>query len=252
MAAAGADAIIAAGGDGTAYEVAQAIRGTGVALGIAPAGSGNDLAFHLGISGDAESVIARLANGGIEPADRLDVNGRVILTAVVWGAAAGVGVDANRLRAKLPFWSRLPKSVRGTVYQATATSRLLLDKDGIFDLTATVDGSTRRWRAWSAGVGDATRIGGAFKAFPDATKRDGKAHLLISEKTGYVSRILTAALMRPGLHQARPGVTTAMFKQATIVTDPPQVWVADGEELPATATFECAVIPDGLPLLLPG
>ena len=31
-----------------------------------------------------------------------------------------------------------------------------------------------------------------------------------------------------------------------------QIWVADGEELPATATFECAVVPDGLPLLMPG
>lgn len=252
MAAAGADAIIAAGGDGTAWEVAQAIRGSTIALGIAPAGSGNDLAFHLGITDDAESVIPKLANGGIESADRLDVNGRVILTAVVWGAAAGVGVDANRLRAKLPGWSRLPKAVKGAVYQATATSRLLLDQDGIFDLEAIVDGTSHRWRAWSAGVGDATRIGGAFKAFPDATKRDGKAHLLVAEKTGYATRILTAALMRPGLHQARPGVHTATFRSATITTRPAQVWVADGEELPSTSVFECAVVPDGLPLLLPG
>ncbi len=252
MAAAGADAIVAAGGDGTAYEVAQAIRGSGVALGIAPAGSGNDLAFHLGIRGDAESVVAQLGAGVIQAADRLDVNGRVILTAVVWGVAAGVGIDANKLRAKLPFWSRLPKSVRGTVYQATATSRLLLDKDGIFDLTATLDGATHRWRTWSAGVGDAVRIGGAFHAFPGASKRDGEGHLLISEKTGYVSRILTAALMQPGLHQARPGVHTYRFRQAVIRTAPPQVWVADGEELPATDTFTCAVVPDGLPLLLPG
>ena len=190
--------------------------------------------------------------GVVAHGDRLDVNGRVILTAVVWGAAAGVGIDANALRAKIPSWSRLPKSVRGTVYQATATSRLLLDKDGIFNMTAVVDGATHRWRVWSAGVGDATRIGGAFKAFPGASKRDGRAHLLIAEKTGYVSRILTAALMRPGYHQSRPGVHTATFRRATITTEPAQVWVADGEELPATTSFECAVIPDGLPLLLPG
>jgi diacylglycerol kinase family enzyme len=43
----GVDSVIAVGGDGTINEVAQALIGTDVPLGIIPYGSGNGLARHL-------------------------------------------------------------------------------------------------------------------------------------------------------------------------------------------------------------
>ena len=46
----GYDAVVAIGGDGTVNEIARALMGTPVALGIVPSGSGNGLALHLKMS----------------------------------------------------------------------------------------------------------------------------------------------------------------------------------------------------------
>src|SRR2546423_15001118 len=44
---AGASAVVAVGGDGTVHLALQAVAGTGVPLGIVPAGTGNDIATNL-------------------------------------------------------------------------------------------------------------------------------------------------------------------------------------------------------------
>jgi len=56
--------IVAVGGDGTVHEVASALRGSDIALGILPLGSGNDYAITQGISRkDIDQAIEVLANG---------------------------------------------------------------------------------------------------------------------------------------------------------------------------------------------
>lgn len=247
----GARAIIAAGGDGTVHEVLQPMKGTGVALGVVPGGSGNDFAFHVGVRGDARPVLRDLAAGRVKPADRMDVNGKVICTAAVWGVSAGVGEDATKIREKVKNWGKYPRLVKGAVYQVAAVSRLLRDVDGIFTVTVEADGRSDRYRAWSAAVGDSRRIGGAFLAFPEASKHDGLANLLIAEKGPWKERMWTAALLGPGLHQARPGVHTAKFRKAVLELDRPMTCVADGEIWPAESRYEVEVVPDGQPLLLP-
>ena len=58
------DMIVAVGGDGTAHEVASALRGTGRPLGILPIGSGNDFARALGIPlFDSQGAVDLLSTG---------------------------------------------------------------------------------------------------------------------------------------------------------------------------------------------
>lgn len=248
---AGADAIIAAGGDGTAFEVLQPLRGRAVALGVLPSGSGNDFAFHLGIKGTLEALADRLARARVVPQDRLDVNGLTLATAALLGVAAEVGREADRLRSKVTSWHAVPAPLRGAVYQVAAVTRVLKDVDDAFGLTVTADGIHERIRAWSAVVGDSRRIGGAFLAFPDASKRDGLANFVAVEKGPFAERSLTSALFRFGLHGKRPGVHLLSFAHAVLETDRPLPWVADGETQEPAARFTIDIVPDGLPLLLP-
>lgn len=248
---AGADAVIAAGGDGTAFEVLQPLRDRPVALGVLPSGSGNDFAFHLGLKGSLDELAAGLGRGRIVQRDRLDVNGLTLITAALFGVAAEVGREADRLRAKVKSWHAVPAPLRGAVYQVAAVSRVVRDLDEPFRLTVTADGAVRTIRAWSAVVGDSRRIGGAFLAFPEASKRDGVANLVAVEKGPFAERSLTSALFRFGLHGRRPGVHLLTFARAVLETDRPMDWVADGEAQPPASRFDVAVTPDGLALLLP-
>jgi diacylglycerol kinase family enzyme len=62
--AAGASAIVGVGGDGTLREIAASLAGTGVPLGIVPAGTGNLLAGIVGIPGSVSAAVAALEKSG--------------------------------------------------------------------------------------------------------------------------------------------------------------------------------------------
>jgi YegS/Rv2252/BmrU family lipid kinase len=85
---AGADLVLAVGGDGTANEVAQGLLGSPAALGIVPAGSGNGLARALRIPLRPEPALAALESGARRRMDVGFLNGRLFLN------VAGVGFDA--------------------------------------------------------------------------------------------------------------------------------------------------------------
>ncbi|MEZ4518640.1 MAG: acylglycerol kinase family protein [Chloroflexota bacterium] len=62
----GYDIVVAAGGDGTIHEVVNGLfdgTRTRLPVGIIPLGSGNDLAYGLGIPNDIDGAVARIFNG---------------------------------------------------------------------------------------------------------------------------------------------------------------------------------------------
>ena len=61
---AGVPLVVAVGGDGTIYEVANGILGTGTTLGLIPFGTGNDLARTLGLFGDLPLACRTLLRAG--------------------------------------------------------------------------------------------------------------------------------------------------------------------------------------------
>ena len=86
--AAGADLVVAVGGDGTVNEVARGLLGTRAALGIVPVGSGNGLARALRIPLRPDAALAALEGGARRRIDVGFINGRPFLN------VAGVGFDA--------------------------------------------------------------------------------------------------------------------------------------------------------------
>lgn len=87
-AAEGYAAVLAAGGDGTVNETAIALCGTGVPLGIIPAGSGNGLARHIGIPVDPRLSLRVIEEWHVVDCDYGSVNGHPFF------CTFGVGFDA--------------------------------------------------------------------------------------------------------------------------------------------------------------
>ena len=76
---AGADAVVAGGGDGTLRAVASVLVGGEVPLGILPLGTLNHFAADLKIPTDLEAAIRLIAEGEVHRLDVGEVNGEVFL-----------------------------------------------------------------------------------------------------------------------------------------------------------------------------
>jgi diacylglycerol kinase family enzyme len=74
-----ADAIIAAGGDGTVSAVAGALAGGQIALGVLPLGTLNHFAKDLGLPLDLEAAVRQIATGRTMRVDVGEVNGHVFV-----------------------------------------------------------------------------------------------------------------------------------------------------------------------------
>ena len=81
--------IIAAGGDGTANEIANGIAGSDAALALYPIGSGNDFARALGYPRRRRDVPRFVRAAQRRRIDVGEVNGRVFVN------SAGVGIDGH-------------------------------------------------------------------------------------------------------------------------------------------------------------
>ena len=108
--------VVAVGGDGTINEIINAIGNTGVALGIIPLGSSNELATMLGIT-DWQSACNILAARKIEEVDLGLINDKVFVTAASIGFD-NIIFDMKRSRAtgtlgRFAYVTKLSGAARG-------------------------------------------------------------------------------------------------------------------------------------------
>ncbi|MGH2535774.1 MAG: diacylglycerol/lipid kinase family protein [Candidatus Promineifilaceae bacterium] len=146
----GAEWVLAAGGDGTVSAVADGLAGSGVPLGIIPAGTGNALAQELGIPQNIERAVQLLAGRPpARPLDAIQCDGRHFVLAV------GTGMDAYAISGA----SRQAKRRLGRLAYLASTLKVALGvQPRVFTLVA--DGRRRRVRAAAiliANIGTLTR-----------------------------------------------------------------------------------------------
>jgi diacylglycerol kinase family enzyme len=106
--AAGADAVVVAGGDGTIACAAQQLAGGSVPLGIIPFGTMNLFAKDLRLPiGDVAAALRVLADGHVRRIDVGDVNGRVFLCASMLGLPVRLGRYREGSRGSATLWLRM-------------------------------------------------------------------------------------------------------------------------------------------------
>jgi diacylglycerol kinase (ATP) len=122
----GYDIVVAVGGDGSVNEIAPALIGTNVSLGIIPAGSGNGLAMHLGYGRELAKAVKKLNTAENQLIDVGVLNGRPFFN------VAGIGFDglvsnlmkASNWRGFVPYFL---KSMEAGLTYTPLTCRIELD-----------------------------------------------------------------------------------------------------------------------------
>jgi diacylglycerol kinase (ATP) len=179
------DVAIVAGGDGTTGDVARAIVGTDVTLGILPFGTFMNIARGLAIPRDDPRAAAEvIARSTMRKIDVGEVGGRLFFE------AAGIGLDADMFRAGRAIQ-------RGDRGLAVAALRALLRRRSA-RVRIDVDGRVHTHRVLQAVVCDGPWYGWGFSVAPDATIDDGLLDLVIfGDSRWQVLREAIAAAVEP-------------------------------------------------------
>lgn len=165
---AGAELVVAAGGDGTVRHVAHALGGTGVDLGIVPIGTANLLAHNLDLPRTVEGAVEVALTGRARPVDlgiaRVDDEARDLPFVVL----AGMGHDAATVAATNPT---LKERVGWPAYVAPAAVKALRRP-----VPVTVrhdDGEPEHLRVWSVLAANCERVRAGVRIAPGGLVDDG-------------------------------------------------------------------------------
>lgn len=204
-----ADVVVAVGGDGTVYEVANAIAETDVALGVIPSGSGNDTLRSMGVTATQESCIHDIVS--LEPRwmDLGKMNDRYFVNAV------GIGLDAEVNHETDLHREMVHKVGAVGVYGYSAVRVLARFKP--YKLKLTIDKKKPIYKTVSlCTIGNGTMTGGGFKLTPKARMDDGKLDISAADYLGKAKSIFSMKKAYDGKHIHMKEVLYTKFKHLKI------------------------------------
>lgn len=233
------DVVFAVGGDGTVHEIARRLIGTGITLGILPAGSGNGLARHLGIPVDPKKALAGFKTLRVETIDTAVVNG------LPFFGVMGVGFDAVIAER---FASSTTRGLETYVRVGVQLLSSFVPEE--YEIEIDGEASIRR-RAFIVAIANSNQYGNEARIAPLASLQDGLLDLVVIERPP----ILAAPLMMTQLfsgHLHRSNATWMRQARKVRVRRAEEGWGhLDGDAVRLPAEFEVSVVPASLKVIVP-
>ena len=163
----GADLVLVCGGDGTVREVCAALAGTGIAIGIVPAGTGNLLARNLSIPLYIRAAIDVALTGQDRAIDMVEVSGDnmadthfMVMAGMGFDAAIMDGVNED-IKKRIGWLAYVISALKSLMFPAM---RLEISIDG---------GDFTKHRARTIVVGNVGYLQAGMPLLPDAVIDDG-------------------------------------------------------------------------------
>lgn len=234
--------VLAAGGDGTVNEVAAALLGTGVPLGIVPVGSGNGLARALRIPLRPDRALAALEGGVARRMDVGQINGKPFLN------VAGVGFDAF---VGWAFHKAGRKGGRRGILTYVRTSFRLLRLYNAPDLRLEASGTILDARPFVMAFANGPQYGAGAVLNPGARLNDGRLEVVLLEDGPLLETLaLAPRLFLGGIERSRRYRRLAV-EEALLLARVPAQHHRDGEPEPEAERLEVKLLPKALRVLVP-
>jgi diacylglycerol kinase (ATP) len=241
---AGADLVLIWGGDGMTQRSVDALAGSGVPVGLLPAGTANLLASNLGIPAKLDAAVQVALHG-----DRRNLDLGLLAVAGVeehFAVMAGAGFDAElvggadrRSKArlgKLAYFRSGLAGVRGPVVKARVK----------------VDG-----KVWYAGpvscvlLGNVGRIVGGVPAFDDADPSDGLLEVGVTTASGVLQWARTLGRMTFGRSDNSKFIRITRGRKISVKLAKSMPVELDGGARDDARSFTATVAPGALIVCVP-
>jgi diacylglycerol kinase (ATP) len=244
---AGARALVVVGGDGMVHLGVNAVAGTPTALGVIPAGTGNDVPRELGLPAQVEpavsAIVATLRNGRVRHVDAVRCSGDEGSRWFAGVLAAGFDAVVNE---RANGWAERRGWPRGSARYTLAVLRELpsfRQRDYVLEL----DGVRLETSAMIVAVANTPAYGGGMRVAPGARPDDGLLDVLVAGPLGRAEFVRVFPRVFRGRHVDHPGVHLHRAKRVRIAADG-IVGYADGERV-GPLPLDCEVVPGALRLL---
>lgn len=235
----GVQRILVVGGDGMVNSIGSALLGTGTALGVIPAGSGNGFARHFNIPQEPAAAAKKLAEAPVKRIDVGLVNGRpfFVTCSTAWDAALVKTFE------KFPFRGPLPYILAGAY-------ELLEYKPGPIDVE--LDGTPLHLDPpLVLTAANLTQYGNNAYVAPTADASDGLLEMVYLAKKDTHHLLANLHRLFDASIDQLPSVLTYTFRKMVLHRERPDPIQIDGELVEAPETVTIEVRPDALSVLVP-
>lgn len=222
----GYDLVVAAGGDGTIHEVVNGLVWGGQAnarLGVIPIGSGNDLAYTLGLNTDVEAAVRRLFTGQPQTIDLARVEDdrgryRIISNGLGIGFDATIAIQAEGITRIRGFPMYVLATLRTIAfYYQTPSCSIHFDDESISQDILLL------------AIGLGKRAGGGFLLTPDAAVNDNFLDSCTVNPVGRLTMLNMLPRVMKGTHVTSRHVTMRKSRRIHIKSNMPLPIHIDGE-----------------------
>jgi YegS/Rv2252/BmrU family lipid kinase len=180
----GAELVLVCGGDGTVRTVCAELAGTGIPVGVVPAGTGNLLARNLSIPLYLQAAVDVALNGQDRAIDLVRISGDSVAEDEHFLVMAGMGFDAaimegasEQIKARVGWLAYVVSALKNLMFPAV---RIEVSVDG---------GPWTKHRARTVVIGNVGYLQAGMPLLPDATIDDGILDVVILHPRRFLSWI---------------------------------------------------------------
>jgi len=231
------DRVIVVGGDGTVKNIAELLAGTGIPLGILPAGSANGMARELGLPEAMDACLDIVLNGCVKAVDIIRINHKELCLHL-----SDIGMNAQLVKYFEESSGRGKLKYALGIFKALRYRRLM-------EVSIDINGTKVERKAYMVVLANARMYGTGAVINPHGNVSDGVFELVLMKQISFLE--LIKMWLRPFAFNPKK-IETLRATSVRISSRKKAYFQIDGEFRGKIKNLDARIEPKSLQLLVAG